>query len=93
MATWLFTTPSNSQGPASWEDWLFVRIRLDRGITLLENPPGTFTAVQFPTQDQIAASSPRFYMGGHQYVVSDQDRTDLLAANVGVTTANFTQLS
>lgn len=93
MATWQFTTPHNDQGPASWEDWLFVRVKLGRGITILEGPPGTFTTVQYPTQDEITASAPRFYMGGHQYVVSDQDRTDLINANIGVTSANFVQLS
>lgn len=97
--TWQFTTPHEDEGPASWEDWLFVRVKLGRGVTILENPPGTLFAVQFPTQDDILASSPRFYMGGQQYVVSDQDRTDLLNANISingvvvVTTANFVQLS
>jgi len=93
VSTWKFTTPHADEGPASWDDWLFVRIKLARGITILENPPGTFTAVQFPTQDEILASAPRFYMGGHEYVVSDQDKADLIAANVGVTNANFVLIS
>lgn len=99
MATWTFTTPHLDEGPASWEDWLFVRVKLGRGVTILENPPGTFTAVEFPTQDDITNSSPRFYMGGHQYVVSDQDRTDLINANITINgmvvvdASNFVQIS
>lgn len=90
MSTWTFRTPSVEEGPASWDDRLFIRVKLARGVSLLEGPPGTFRAVRFPTQDEIAASAPRFYMGGHEYDVSDQDKADLIAAGVGVTDANFT---
>lgn len=93
MSTWLFTMPSSVEGPASWDDWLFVRVKLNRGVTILEGPPGTFRATQFPTQDEITASQPRFFMGGHEYVVDDQTRTDLINGGVGVTAANFTLLS
>lgn len=90
MATWTFRTPSVEEGPASWGDRLFIRVKLARGVSLLEGPPGTFRAVRFPTQDEIAASAPRFYMGGHEYEVTDADKADLIAAGVGVTDANFT---
>ena len=89
MANWTFTTPHADEGPASWEDWLFVRIKLARGITILEGPPGTYRAVQFPTQDEILASAPGFYMGGHEYIVDDATKAALIAGGVGVTSANF----
>jgi hypothetical protein len=90
MATWTFRPPVVTEGPASWQNRLFLRVKLDRGVSLLEGPPGQFRAARFPTQDEIAASQPRFYMGGHEYEVSDLDKADLIAAGVGVTDANFT---
>lgn len=90
MATWTFKTPSVDEGPASWDDRLFLRLKLARGITILEGPPGTYRAVRFPTQDEIAASAPGMYMGGHEYVVDDATKAALIAANVGVSDSNFT---
>jgi hypothetical protein len=90
VANWYFATPTSLEGPASWEDWLFMRVRLDRGVTILEGPPGTYRAVQFPTQDEIAASAPGLYMGGHISIVDDATRAALIAGGVGVTAANFT---
>lgn len=89
MADWLFTMPTSVEGPASWEDWLFVRVKLDRGVSILEGPPGTYRAVQFPTQDEITASAPGFYMGGHEYVVDDATKAALIAGGVA-TNSNFT---
>jgi hypothetical protein len=93
MATWTFRTPSVDEGPASWDDPLFLRVKLARGITILEGPPGTYRAVRFPTQDEIAASAPGMYMGGHEYTVTDTTKAALIAAGVGVTSANFTLIS
>lgn len=90
MATWTFRTPVVSEGPASWGDALFIRVKLDRGISILEGPPGTYRAARFPTQDEIAASQPHFFMGGHEYEVDDDTKAALIAAGVGVTDSNFT---
>jgi hypothetical protein len=49
--------------------------------------------VRFPTQDEIAASAPGMYMGGHEYVVDDATKAALIAAGVGVTSSNFTLIS
>lgn len=92
MATWLFTTPVVVEGPAG-QDPLFHRVKLNKGVTILEGPPGTYRAVRYPTQDEQAASSPALYMGGHEYVVDDATRTALIAGGVGVTAANFTLIS
>lgn len=89
MTSWTFRTPTASEGPASWGDRLFLRVKLDRGVTVLEGPPGTYRAVRFPTQDEIAAATTT-YMGGHEYLVDDATKTALIAGGVGVTTANFT---
>lgn len=89
MTTWLFRTPTVAEGPAGL-DPLFHRVKLDRGITILEGPPGTYRAVRFPTQDEQFASAPALYMGGHEYEVDDATRAALIAAGVGVDSSNFT---
>jgi hypothetical protein len=93
MSSWTFRTPSVDEGPASWEDRLFLRVKLARGISVLEGPPGTYRAARFPTQDEIAASAPGCYQGGHEYVVDDATKAALIAAGIGVTEANFTLIS
>jgi hypothetical protein len=90
MAAWTFRTPVVEEGPATWTDRLFLRVKLSRGITILEGPPGHYRAVRFPTQDEQYASAPALYMGGHEYVVDDATKAALIAAGVGVTDANFT---
>jgi hypothetical protein len=92
VSTWLFKTPMVAEGPAGL-DPLFHRVKLDRGITILEGPPGTYRAVRFPTQDEQFASAPALYMGGHEYVVDDATRTALINGGIGVTAANFTLIS
>lgn len=89
MAPWVFRTPYIDEAPASWGDRLFLRIKLARGISILEGPPGVYRAARFPSQDEIAASAPGMYMGGHEYLVDDATRAALIAANVGVTASNF----
>lgn len=89
MTAWTFRTPSVDEGPASWEDPLFLRVKLARGISILEGPPGVYRTARFPTQDEIAASQPAFYQGGHEYEVDDATKAALIAAGVGVDESNF----
>lgn len=88
MTTWTFRGPTVDEAPASWEDRLFIRVKLARGISILEGPPGAYRALRFPTQDEIAAAVTT-YMGGHEYSVNDETKTALIAANIGVSDANF----
>ncbi|MFK4187277.1 hypothetical protein ACI2L4_25190 [Streptomyces sparsogenes] len=88
MTDWTFRTPSVDEGPASWENPLLYRVKLARGISILETS-GVYRAIRFPTQDEIAAATTA-YMGGHEYTVSDAAKAALIAAGVGVTEANFT---
>lgn len=92
MTAWVFRTPVVSEGPASWDNRLFVRVKLDRGVSVLEGPPGSYRAVRFPTQDEIAATTTT-YMGGHEFVVTDATRAALIAAGLGITAANFTPIA
>ncbi|MEW2498372.1 hypothetical protein AB0942_33295 [Streptomyces nodosus] len=89
MATWMFRPPTQDEGPASWEDRLFLRVKLSRGVSIQEKPQGAFRALRFPTQDEISEAF-RFFMGGHEYEVDADTRAALIAAGVGVTDANFT---
>lgn len=93
MATWTFRPPTVEEGPASWEDPLFYRVKLTRGVSILEGPPGVYRTARFPTQDEIAASQPHMFMGGHEYMVDSATRAALIAADIGVTSANFTSES
>lgn len=89
MTTYAFTPPTVEEAPAGL-DRLFYRVKLSRGVSILEGPPGSYRAVRFPTQDEITASQPHFFMGGHIYEVDSATRAALIAANIGVTADNFT---
>lgn len=91
MPFYTFRTPTVEEGLVQWEyDPLLRRLHLDQGISILEGPPGAYRAVRFPTQDEILASLPAFYQGGHEYVVDSATRQALINAGVGVTSDNFT---
>ena len=90
MASWTFRTPTVDEGPAAWSNRLFLRVKLPRGITVLNNG-GVYTAVRYPTQDELAAATAA-YQGGHEYVMDDATKAALIAAGIGVTEANFTAL-
>ena len=90
MADWLFRTPVVDEGPAVPGAPLLRFYKQARGITVLEHT-GAYTAVRYPTQDEIAAATTT-YMGGHEHVVDDATKAALIAGGVGVTEANFTAL-
>jgi len=93
VTTWLFRTPTVDEGPASWEDMLFLRVELARGITIIGDAQGGYTALRYPTQDEIALNDSSVvvvYMGGHEYIVSGAAKAALIAGGVGVSDSNFT---
>lgn len=90
MATWTFRTPTVEEGPAGL-DPLFHRVKLTRGVSVFNNS-GVYTTARWPTQDEIAAATFA-YLGGHEYVVDDATKAALIAANIGITSANFTLIS
>jgi hypothetical protein len=90
MAEWLFKTPTVEEGPAG-EHRLFYFYKLDRGITIVKNPTGTYAQIRYPVDDSLL-SYPEVYRGGYEYTVDDATREALINGNVGVTTENFTQL-
>lgn len=89
MSSWIFRPPTVLEGPAAWTDRLLIRIKLPRGVTVLEGPPGAYRAVRFPTQDDLAAAT-HYYLGGYDYPVDDATKAALIAAGIGVDASNFT---
>ncbi|MDT0442321.1 hypothetical protein [Streptomyces johnsoniae] len=78
---WSYTPPTVEEGPVTWTDRLFYRVKLTRGVTVLEGPPGVFREVRFPDQDEIR-DAYRWWMGGHTYEVDDDTKAALIAAGV-----------
>jgi len=82
----LFFPPTVLQGPVSW-DYLFYRYKLPRGLTVLKTG-NTYKVVDTPSTDEIDAAS-EYYAGGHEYEVSEEQKTNLLNAGIGITEDNF----
>ena len=74
---YLFTTPFQKQGPIGVHRlWQFYG--LERGITVLKTGDG-FYETQDPSQEELDDAEV-YYLGGHDYVVSDEEAADLTAA-------------
>jgi hypothetical protein len=58
-----------------------------RGISVLKIG-STYKRFRVPTTDQIEASS-EYYAGGHEYEVTENQKSALIAANIGITESNF----
>lgn len=95
MANWLFNPPTVEEAPFAWEVPL-DRYRMERGISIGEVSTGVFAAARFwsyTDQNDILNAGLRFYQGGHEYIVDDATRDELIAApGIGVTAANFTPI-
>ena len=89
MADYIFKTPTVREGPAG-RHRLFYFYKLDRGISIAKSG-GTYSQVRYPVDEDIA-DYDEFYRGGYNHTVDDTTRAALIAANVGVTSANFTAL-
>jgi hypothetical protein len=81
-----FFPPTVLQGPVSW-DVLFYRYKLPRGLSVLKLG-NAYKLIDTPSTDDTEAAS-EYYAGGHEYEVTDQQKTDLLNAGIGITEANF----
>ena len=90
MTQWLFTTPTVLEGPAG-ESRLFHFYKIDRGITIVRNLNGQYAQVRY-LEDEVYSDYPEIYQGGYNHTVDDATKARLIAANVGVTEANFTAL-
>lgn len=87
MATYIFETPTLEEGPAGGHR-LFQFYRLTKSYTVI-NQSGVYSLVRYPAQDDLATYTS-YYMGGTRNLVTEDIRTAMIAANIGITSANFT---
>jgi hypothetical protein len=80
MTVYHLTPPTEEYGPAGGGR-LFIRYRLTRGVSLMRNK-GVWSTTTFPTEDIIRAAD-LFYVGGHEYVITEQTYNELVAAGFG----------
>jgi hypothetical protein len=78
--------PTVEYGPAAL-DYLFYRYKLTRGLSVLKTG-NSYKVIDTPSTDQIDAAS-EYYAGGHEYEVSEEEKTNLLNAGIGITEDNF----
>ena len=86
MADYIFTTPNVQEGP-SGGGRLFYFYKRNVGTTVVKQN-GTYRINRYPL-DPSVETYEEFYIGGHKHTVDDATRTALIAANIGITTANF----
>jgi len=80
-----FFPPTVAEGPAGFG--LFYRYKLDRGISVLKIS-NVYYKIRVPSTDQISSSS-EYYAGGHEHDVTENQKTALIAAGIGITASNF----
>lgn len=87
MPTYIFKPPTVDEGPAGGGK-LFSRYKLKRGESVLKNG-ATYTKVRTPSLDDYLVADT-VYLGGHEYEVTEAEKSALIAAGIGVTESNFT---
>ena len=87
MADYIFTTPSVQEGPMGKHRLFYFYKRSVSKSVVKQN--GTYRINRYPL-DPSVETYEEFYIGGHNHVVNDTTKAALIAANIGVTEANFT---
>jgi hypothetical protein len=77
----LFIPPTVDEGPIGGHR-LFYFYTMERGISVLKID-GQYVEVRDPSQDEEALAT-EFYLGGHEYIVSDEVGAALEAAGYEV---------
>jgi hypothetical protein len=81
--TYKFYPPTVEEGPAGG-NWLFSRYTLTRGVTVYKID-GEWYEDRFPVNDDLLEAEV-VYLGGHEYVVTEEEKNDLEAAGYEVVT-------
>jgi hypothetical protein len=87
MATYTFKTPYVLEGPSGGHR-LFYFAKLRKGITIVKSG-STYSQIRYPVDEDLD-NYDVVYRGGYNHTVDDAAKAELIAANVGVTEANFT---
>lgn len=82
MTTYLFTPPTVAQGPAAWNSRLLIRVKIDRGLTVIKRQAGTYYESRFPSQVELEEAAD-YWLGGHVYTLNQATRDALVAAGYG----------
>ena len=81
MPTYTFITPYVKEGPAG-TGRLFERYSLNRGVSVYRNN-GVWHEDRYLSEDEITQYD-RFYLGGHNHIVSQSEANELIAAGYEV---------
>lgn len=77
----VFIPPTVEEGPIGGHR-LFYFYEMTRGISVLKID-GQYVEIREPSQDEEALAT-EFYLGGHEYPVSDEVAAELIAAGYTV---------
>jgi hypothetical protein len=87
MANYTFQTPYVLEGPSGGHR-LFYFAKLRKGITIVKSG-STYSQLRYAVDEDLNDYDV-VYRGGYNHTVDDAAKAELIAANVGVTEANFT---
>lgn len=77
---YIFKPPHYKVGPADPKgERLWLYFKLDKGISIIKGWDGTYTQAEYPSTDDFN-NNAFIFLGGHEYVVSDDEATALTAA-------------
>lgn len=74
--------PTVLETPLDNDDWYLVRLKLDRGISLIQREDGSYYWQRFASLDELI-DAEKYWLGGHEYPLTDQEATDLINAGFG----------
>lgn len=82
--------PLQREDPLARRLFSHYGMRVASGITLIKNDDDSYTELQYPTHDELMAAKqghwpsgekgPIYYLGGHIYEITSEERADLVAA-------------
>lgn len=81
VSQWFLHPPVVREGPVA-DGPLFSRYKLYRGISIIQDPDGSWRTARYPAQTELEVAL-RVYMGGRMYPLTFDDRTMLTAAGFG----------
>jgi len=89
MSTYLFKTPTLEQGAIGGHRLHQHFKQRTKSYTVI-NESGTYSLTQYPLDSDLATYTA-YYIGGCEHTgISETIRTDMIAASIGITSANFT---
>ena len=89
MSTYLFRTPTLEQGAIGGHRLHQHFKQRTKSYTVI-NQSGTYSLIQYPLDSDLASYTAYYIGGGEHTGISQAIRDDLIAANIGITSANFT---